>query len=79
MRHGPRRQGGSRVTTKAVAAYARVSTERQAERQTIEQQVDVLQQYAQQQGWRLSPERIYRDDGVSGARLDRPALEPVMD
>ncbi len=62
-----------------VAAYARVSTERQAERQTIEQQVESLLAYAERQGWRLPSERIYRDDGCSGARLDRPALDRLRD
>ncbi len=62
-----------------VAAYARVSTDRQAESQTIEQQVEQLCAYAQQQGWRLPNEQIYRDDGQSGARLDRPALDRLRD
>jgi site-specific DNA recombinase len=62
-----------------VAAYARVSTDRQAEGQTIEQQVERLGAYAQQQGWRLPSEQIYRDDGYSGARLDRPALDRLRD
>lgn len=34
-----------------VAIYARVSTQRQAQAQTIEQQVERLQAYVQQQGW----------------------------
>ena len=46
-----------------VAAYARVSTDRQAETQTIEQQVERLVAYARQQGWELAAEHIYRDDG----------------
>jgi site-specific DNA recombinase len=62
-----------------VAAYARVSTERQAESQTIEQQVERLHAYATQQGWALGPERVYRDEGYSGARLDRPALDRLRD
>ena len=62
-----------------VAAYARVSTDRQAESQTIEQQVQRLCAYAQQQGWRLPSQQIYRDDGYSGARLDRPALDRLRD
>ena len=62
-----------------VAAYARVSTERQAETQTIEQQIEALRAYAQQQGWSLPDERIYKDDGHSGARLDRPALDRLRD
>ena len=63
----------------SVAAYARVSTDRQAESQTIEQQVERLQAYAQQQGWSLPAERIYQDNGESGACLDRPALDRLRD
>jgi site-specific DNA recombinase len=62
-----------------VAAYARVSTERQAESQTIEQQVERLRAYAGERGWPLPAERIYKDDGHSGARLDRPALDRLRD
>ena len=62
-----------------VAAYARVSTERQAEAQTIAQQVERVQAYAATQGWSLADGQIYRDDGCSGARLDRPALDRLRD
>jgi site-specific DNA recombinase len=62
-----------------VAAYTRVSTERQAETQTIEQQIERVRAYAQAQGWHLPEERIYKDDGHSGARLDRPALDRLRD
>ncbi len=62
-----------------VARSARVSTDRQAEHQTIEQQLERLQAEAQQRGWAISPAQIYRDDGVSGARLDRPALDRLRD
>ena len=54
-----------------VAAYARVSTERPAESRTIEQQFELLDAYARQRGWRPGPERVRRDEGHSGARLDR--------
>ena len=62
-----------------MAAYARVSTERQAETQTIEQQIERLRAYTQERGWPLPNERIYRDDGHSGARLGRPALDRLRD
>ncbi len=62
-----------------VAAYARVSTERQAENQSIEQQLVALRAYAAAQGWALADEHIYRDNGWSGARLDRPALDRLRD
>jgi site-specific DNA recombinase len=62
-----------------VAAYARVSTQRQAEEQTITQQVDRLQAHARTEGWTIMPQHLYRDDGYSGARLDRPALDRLRD
>ena len=62
-----------------VVGYARVSTERQAEKQTIAQQLDRLQTYANSANGGLTTERIFKDDGFSGARLDPPALERLRD
>src|SRR5688572_12590327 len=63
----------------AVAAYVRVSTERQAEQQTIEQQLERVHAYAREHGWRLDDARLYRDEGHSGARLNRPGLDRLRD
>ncbi len=52
------------------AIYARVSTERQAERGTIGSQVEALRAQVAAAGDELAGE--YCDDGHSGARLDRP-------
>ena len=62
-----------------VAIYARVSTQHQAQAQTIEQQLERLTAYVEQQGWVLEPENIFRDDGVSGASLNRPGLDRLRD
>jgi site-specific DNA recombinase len=62
-----------------VAVYVRVSTDRQAETQTSEQQLTALQAYVAQQHWLVQPEHSYRDEGVSGTRLDRPALDRLRD
>jgi site-specific DNA recombinase len=62
-----------------VAIYARVSTSRQAQAQTIEQQLTRLRSLAEQQGWTLSDQHIYRDDGFSGASLNRPGLDRLRD
>jgi site-specific DNA recombinase len=35
--------------------------------------------YIHHQGWSLLPEHDYRDEGISGARLDRPALDRLRD
>jgi len=63
-----------------IALYARVSTERQQQTQTIEQQLTRLQAHvAQQPSWHLTEQHIYRDDGYSGAKLDRPGLDRLRD
>ena len=57
-----------------VALYVRVSTARQVQTQTIEQQLERLQAHVHAQGWQLEARHIFRDDGYSGADLTRPAL-----
>ena len=62
-----------------VALYARVSTSQQQHEGTIESQRHALKQYIQHHGRSLLPEHEYIDDGISGARLDRPALDRLRD
>jgi site-specific DNA recombinase len=59
------------------ALYARVSTERQADRGTIGSQLQLLRQRIAEVGDELVGE--YVDDGHSGARLDRPGLDALRD
>ena len=62
-----------------VARYARVSTLNQQQEGTIASQVRSLKHYIHQQGWSLLPTHEYLDEGISGARLDRPALDRLRD
>jgi site-specific DNA recombinase len=62
-----------------VSGYVRVSTQRQAQAQTIEQQLERIQTYARQQGWTLKDTQLFRDDGYSGASLNRPGLDRLRD
>jgi len=62
-----------------VAIYVRVSTPNQAQAQTIEQQVARLRAAVQERAWTLAEEHIYRDDGYSGATLNRPGLDALRD
>jgi len=62
-----------------VAAYARVSTTRQAQAQGIEQQLDRLRAASVERGWDLEDQHVYRDDGYSGARIGRPGLDRLRD
>jgi site-specific DNA recombinase len=65
--------------TLRVAIYARVSTSHQTQAQTIDQQLDRLQAYVRDQGWQLHDDHIFRDDGRSGADLNRPGLDRLRD
>ena len=62
-----------------VALYARVSTKRQAQAQTADQQLDRLRAYAAGQSWSVAPGHVFRDDGYSGASLKRPGLDRLRD
>src|SRR3989440_8809050 len=62
------------------ALYVRVSTNRQQQQQTIEQQLARLREHiAVQPDWHLADDHIYRDDGYSGAKLNRPGLDRLRD
>ena len=52
-----------------IAIYARVSTQRQAEAQTIDEQIERLREHARSRGLELPEANVFRDDGYSGARL----------
>lgn len=63
-----------------VALYARVSTPRQQQQQTIEHQLSRLCAHvATHPEWHVAEEHIYRDDGYSGATLNRPGLDRLRD
>jgi site-specific DNA recombinase len=65
-----------------VALYVRVSTPRQTHTQTIEQQLERLcarvEERAQEQQ-RPQERLVFRDDGYSGATLQRPGLDALRD
>jgi site-specific DNA recombinase len=62
-----------------VAIYARVSSDQQAQEQTIESQVAALRERVAGDGHILDEELCFLDDGVSGSTLKRPALERLRD
>ncbi len=65
------------VATVRTAIYARVSSDRQEQEQTIQSQLEALRSYAWDKGYEVVGE--YLDDGVSGATLERPGLDQVRD
>lgn len=60
-----------------IALYARVSTDEQREGQTILSQLDELRRFADQKHWIVVD--TYKDDGWSGAILERPELDRLRD
>ena len=62
-----------------VAIYARVSSDQQAERQTIDSQLSELKALASQEGHEVKDAMLFVDNGHSGTTLVRPALERLRD
>jgi site-specific DNA recombinase len=64
---------------KTAAIYARVSSDRQKEEQTIASQIAAVREHASAMGLVVPAEWVFEDEGVSGATLVRPALELLRD
>ena len=62
-----------------IALYARVSTSRQAQAQTIEQPLERLRAHITSQGEVVDEHAIFRDAGYSGASLSRPGLDHLRE
>ena len=58
-----------------VALYARVSTSQQEKMDTIESPLETLRAYVASHAYTLFPDHIFLENGVSGSRLDHPALD----
>ena len=61
------------------ALYARVSTGRQENEETIDSQIDEIKRRITEDGNVLSPENIFQDDGWTGEMLQRPGLDAMRD
>jgi site-specific DNA recombinase len=61
------------------ALYARVSSDQQAQHDTIASQLAAVQAFATAQGVRLEPDLIFADNGISGTTLARPKLDALRD
>ena len=61
------------------AIYARVSSERQRQDETIQSQTVGLRELAADRGLLVPEDLVFEDEGFSGATLTRPALERLRD
>ncbi|HWI64193.1 MAG TPA: recombinase family protein [Symbiobacteriaceae bacterium] len=57
-----------------VAIYIRWSTDDQSDGTTLDVQMEGCRHYALSQGWNVTEDLIFIDDGYSGGTLDRPAM-----
>jgi site-specific DNA recombinase len=64
---------------RVTAIYARVSSERQRQDETIQSQTVGLRELAAARGLLVVEDLVFEDDGFSGATLTRPALERLRD
>src|SRR5262245_32852729 len=67
------------MVMKTAAIYARVSSDKQKEENTIASQTAALIEFAQSHGYDVPREWVFEDEGYSGASLVRPALERLRD
>ncbi len=63
----------------SAALYARVSSEKQAQANTIASQIDALKSRIITDGLRLLDEHQFIDNGYSGSNIVRPGLEKLRD
>jgi site-specific DNA recombinase len=66
-------------TGRVAAIYARVSSERQRQDETIQSQTVGLRELAAARGLLVPEDLVFEDEGFSGATLIRPALERLRD
>lgn len=64
---------------KKAVLYARVSSQKQKEDETIESQELILREFAVKEGYQIPESWIFLDNGVSGQSLQRPALDELRD
>ena len=60
-----------------VCGYVRVSSESQIENYSIPQQIKAIEDYCNAKGWKLI--KMYCDAGFSGANMNRPDLQEMID
>jgi len=61
------------------ALYARVSTARQEQEETIDSQIAEVKSRIIEDGALLTSERTYIDEGYSGSMLERPSLDAMLE
>jgi site-specific DNA recombinase len=64
---------------KKAAIYARVSSQKQKDDETIESQELILREFGIKEGYQIPETWAFLDNGISGQSLQRPALDELRD
>jgi site-specific DNA recombinase len=62
-----------------IAIYARVSSDQQAQHDTLASQLTAVQAFAAARGGSIDPDLSFADNGISGTTLARPKLDLLRD
>ena len=69
----------SQNKTITVSAYARLSRDEDRENySSIEEQINIIKEYAKTRGWHIADENVYIDDNISGYTFDRPEFSKML-
>ncbi len=69
----------ARIRPGRIAAYARVSTQKQESNETINSQIAIIKTFLEDNGHKIADEHIYIDEGFSGSVMARPGLDKLRD
>ncbi len=62
------------------AVYGRVSTEKDEQLSSIENQIDICRNWLERNGFKWDENQVYVDEGITGTIfLDRPAIQLILD
>ncbi|MDQ0417160.1 DNA invertase Pin-like site-specific DNA recombinase [Croceifilum oryzae] len=65
--------------SKKIAVYVRVSTEKDEQISSVENQIDICRNWLERQGFEWDENCIYKDHGISGTFfLERPAIQQIL-
>ncbi len=75
----PKRRNPPLQLSPRIAIYARVSSDQQAQHDTIASQLAAVQAFASARGVSIAPALIFADNGISRTTLARPKLDALRD
>jgi len=79
MKPGRLRRLNQRRLVMRTAIYVRISTVTHSQQHSIEEQIERLRALLLSRGAQAADEHVFRDEGRSGATLNRPALDRLRD